>query len=642
MQKKYTLLSSLALSVLLLLAGGNLQAQVTIGSTTPPVSGALLDLKMDGATTKGLGLPRVSLQKTTTLKPCAEETYGTNGIDHTGLVVYNVAKANDVCPGLYVWSGTEWNRLYGSCSARMQLDNSLLVLNKGTNHPLTFSILDDDGVTRNYTWTSDASSIASVNASGQVTAQNIGTALVKVVSDDALIEGTCKVFVTDMPAFSYKFRIYLSGKPGVSTNPTTFLTQKAIDRRQRQNIAVDFSDLPVSVDYVKAVQGKGGVVVAKSKWINTMAVHVTSPAMINDILSLPFVEDAKIVWRGTESASSADPPSTSYPRLSPPFVYTSDNDYGSAKVNIATSNGQILHQSGYTGTGIEIALLDAGYKDLHNVAYLNNIDIKEIRSLVNGLTTIDNSNPDYYHGIEILSLMGSNQKGTFVGTAPNASYRLYMTEDPRGFDYPIEEDYMVAGMEHADSIGVDMLNISLGYHAFGTGVDDYTNSMTDGYMAHSSRGVTLAAEKGMFVVTAAGNDGSWVDPPSDSPGALAVGGINSSSAIWGSSNRGMTSDGRIKPDVVALGVSVPVISTDGNSTGNITSSFSGTSFSSPITCGLAACLWQAYPKLTSKELLQVIKESSDRYASPALPYGYGKPDWAVALTKAKAISDAKH
>ncbi len=240
------------------------------------------------------------------------------------------------------------------------------------------------------------------------------------------------------------------------------------------------------------------------------------------------------------------------------------------------------------------------------------------------------------HGLKVLSLMATNRPEIFVGTAPDTKYWLLRSEDGRS-EYPIEEDYWIAAAEYADSVGVDIINTSLGYSDFNASAQSYTQDQLDGKTAHITKAAEIAAKKGIFVEVSAGNEGNniWqkIAVPADAEHVLTVGSMTRDSLVSIFSSRGFTADGRVKPDVVALGSKINVVS----STGEIEQS-NGTSFAGPVMSGLAACLWEAYPNLTSLQLLDIIKQSAHKFDNPDKSFGYGIPDMEKALKLAADIA----
>lgn len=474
-------------------------------------------------------------------------------------------------------------------------------------------------------WISN-SSLLSVDGNGKVTAVSydefISGLNVRATTQNGRLNAICKITICQ--SYNYKLRLVLKdkGNSGYSLNrPEEFLSVKAIDRRHKRNIAIDNLDLPISKDYLKQIVKVGGVIVAQSKWLNTVCVQCEDESLIDEYKQLPFVEDVIKVWRGEkkEQLQNMSGINSLVSRYMPRY---SSGDYGDAIENIALHNGQILHERGFRGEGIDIAVIDAGFVNLLENPALNDIRIKGAKSFL--YEDVNPYNTDE-HGIGVTACMATNRPGYYIGTAPEANYWLLRSEDVSG-DYPAEEDYWVAAIEYADSVGVDLVNTSLIYIQNEWPFSSYKFEDMDGKTALPTRAANVAASKGILVVCCAGNNGTWVGTPADSPNVLAVGSVAANGNIGVFSAYGITVDGRMKPDVVALGSGVHTINTEGMIVVK-----SGTSYASPILCGLVACLWQAYPWLTNRELLDVLKKSSNRYDTPVLPYGCGIVDIQKAV-----------
>ena len=437
--------------------------------------------------------------------------------------------------------------------------------------------------------------------------------------------------------YNYKFRLTLKdkGKTSYSADkPEKFLTPKALERRQRQNIKIDETDLPISQEYINAIEAVGGKVVAKSKWMGTVAVHCSDSMMVDKYKELPFVSDALFVWRGKPKGETKTDSIRKYPAVE---TVVFGDYYARGNSNIKLNNGQYLHDAGYKGKGMTIAVIDAGFNHLPEIGMLDNLDIKGYKGFV--YENEDLFNNANQHGLNVLSCIGTNKPMQFVGTAPEASFWLLGSEDARS-EFPIEEDYWATAIEYADSLGVDVVNTSLGYNNFDFPATSYLHEDIDGKTALISRAAGAAGQKGMLVVISAGNSGDseWekITPPSDAFNILTVGAIQRDSIITSFSSRGLTEDLRIKPDVMTLGANSVVVGDNG-----LVTYKSGTSFSSPIMCGMAACLWQAFPTLTNKEIIDVIRESSNNYEHPNKDYGYGIPDMKKAMDIAQVLADKK-
>jgi len=520
-------------------------------------------------------------------------------------------------------------------SLHMNLDSTILANDDFWGTRLSV-VLENfpEGTSDSVVWRVENPRIAEVTTEGIVWPKGAGITYVFAKLANGMGEAKCKVIVTD--GNDYKFRLVLTdkGKSDFSiTNPLAFLSQKAIERRRKRNIPIDETDLPISRQYLKAIADVGGTIVTQSKWLNTVSVSVQDQFLIDKYKSLPFVKEVILVYVGKRKESSASPKYVDSPQSGSSANIGTSINYGSAALNINTVKGEALHQQGFKGAGMDIAVIDAGFLQLKNNPAFTNIHIKGARSFV-----YENDDPYSIdtHGVWVTSCMATNKPGSYVGTAPEANYWLLRTEDS-ATEFPIEEDYWTSAIEFADSVGVDLVNSSLSYSdGYSYLTKRYTASDMDGKTALASRAANMAFKKGIFIVNCAGNEQKWVGAPADSPGVLTLGSINSSGTQNSFTSWGMTADGRIKPDVMAMGGGASVINTAGTAENR-----SGTSYASPIMCGLAACLWQAYPSLTNSDLLEVIRKSADRASNPVLPFGYGIADMKKAMELARIKSGSK-
>lgn len=420
-------------------------------------------------------------------------------------------------------------------------------------------------------------------------------------------------------------------------NPLEMLSQRALDRRNRQGIALDSKDIPIDKNFISQIKSVSGIaVMAKSKWLNALHVRSTQ-TVINSLKALAFVE--KVDFADKTLNSTARIGAAAKTKLLSKVLETNvDFAYGSSANQIQMLHGDVLHQQNYTGSGKIIAVMDAGFPGVNTAQPFQRL--RDNNQILGGYDFV-NRNTDFYtgdsHGAMVLSCMGGYKENELVGTAPDASYYLFRTEDGSS-ENPVEESYWVEAAEKADSLGVDVINTSLGYFGFDNSAYDHTYNDMNGKTAFMTRGAEIAFSRGMIVVVSAGNEGATANPnigvPADGISVLTVGAVTSAKTVTTFSSIGPSSDERIKPDVMAQGQSV-VLS---DSAGNIRTA-NGTSFSSPITAGMVACLWQAFPNKTNIEIREMIVKSADRYTLPNNQYGYGIPDFGLALSSGLGLND---
>lgn len=407
--------------------------------------------------------------------------------------------------------------------------------------------------------------------------------------------------------------------------PGDFLSPRALERRARQNIPIDYRDLPVSKDYIKRVRALGAEIHNRSKWFNAVTVTVPDSSVLQQILQLPFVKNSQRVAR-----FHFDPGPEM--KLSLPRTLNRRNleyNYGMAYTQIRMIGGDALHDMGFRGEGMLIAVLDAGFA---GVEYLKAFDLlREEGRIVASHNFVDPAEDVYRfssHGCYVLSTMAAEVPGLYVGTAPRASYVLLITEDVSS-ELLVEEDNWIAGAEFADSIGADVCNTSLGYTTFDDSTMDHHYYEMDGNTTRITRGADIAASRGMLMVNSAGNSGNsnwhYIGAPADGDSVLAIGAVNQDSIPADFSSYGPAFDGDIKPNVAAIGWGTYLWSfADSVRTG------SGTSFSSPIIAGMAACLWQAFPERNNMDIFHAIERSGHRYEHPDDRVGYGIPNFSEA------------
>ena len=429
-----------------------------------------------------------------------------------------------------------------------------------------------------------------------------------------------------------KYRISLKDKAATEYSlkkPEKYLSAKAIERRRKQNLPIDSTDLPVCRKYIDEIRKQGVKIVVTGKWDNFVTVSCNDTTLIDRIAALPFVLSTEKVW----ISPGAGKPSMATERdsvLNQPTMHP-DSIYGRAITQIQMSNGDKLHEAGFKGQCMTIAVIDAGFHNVDKITAMQNIRILGTKDFVNQQADIF---AESSHGMSVLSCIGMNRPDIMTGTAPEASFWLLRSEDEYS-EHLVEQDYWSAAVEFADSVGVDVINTSLGYYSFDDKSKNYKYRDLDGRHALMSRQASHIADKGMILVCSAGNSGagSWkkITPPGDADNVLTVGAIDKRAVLATFSSVGNTADHRVKPDVVAVGVGSDVIRTDGNQ-----GRANGTSFSSPIMCGMVTCLWQACPTLTAKEVIELVRRSGDRAGFPDNIYGYGVPDMWKAYNDYKS------
>ncbi|HZH70474.1 MAG TPA: S8 family serine peptidase [Flavobacteriaceae bacterium] len=432
--------------------------------------------------------------------------------------------------------------------------------------------------------------------------------------------------------------VFFADKPNVQqalSNPISILSQEALDRKALHNVAIDERDVPIDESYITQLKNQPGIsVFAKSKWMNAVYVRGTL-SQIQNLINLSFVSGIEFMDKSLNFAPFQNTTVTDKFEIET----TSKNlNYGEAANQIEMLSGEVLHAAGYTGNGMRIAVLDSGFPNVDILgafsALINENRLLGTYDFVNRSETIISLSS---HGTRVLSTMAAYIENIFIGTAPDASYYLFRTEDS-STENPVEEAYWVEAVERADSLGVHVVNTSLGYRAYDDESYSHQYEDLDGQTTIAARGANTAFEKGLMLVTSAGNSGNgdfpWVGTPADAPNMLSIGAVDEFGDYGWFSSIGPTVDGRIKPDIMAQGVEAANILQDGT-----LSASNGTSFSSPITAGLVACLWQARPEVTNAQLLQIIRESAHLFDEPTDLMGYGIPDFAVALNN---ILDVEH
>lgn len=415
-------------------------------------------------------------------------------------------------------------------------------------------------------------------------------------------------------------------------------------RRIRAHVSplVDERDLPVHSAYLEALARAGLEPHAVSRWFNRAAVRVPGNRLL-EIAGLPFVARVSAVETVLRSVDPPGTPPAPFGAPAPARGFLSGPDYGLMRDALTQIGVPAVHDSGYVGTGVLVCILDAGFNfyQRHDALRGQGIAPGRTRDFVEGDTTvIDEGSGGLDHGAWVMGCIGGDKPGTYVGSAFGAEFALGRTEND-AIESRVEELYWEQGAEWADSLGADLITSSVGYFTFDAELGDYTYADMDGHTTIISQAAEIAASKGILVVNAVGNEGnkSWhyLIAPADVNGdsLIAVGAVNAAGSPASFSSFGPSADGRVKPDLAALGASVPIVSTDSvpgrlyDPTAYTTGS--GTSLATPIVAGLAACLLGARPGWTPQQVIRALRETASRAGHPDYRVGYGIPNGARAL-----------
>jgi serine protease AprX len=419
-----------------------------------------------------------------------------------------------------------------------------------------------------------------------------------------------------------------ANSPWSLQNPEAYLSQRAIERRESQSISVDSLDLPVNTSYVAGVLQLGATLVHASKWMNGITVKASAADFETVAGQLPFVKEVQLTKRSFATKSVKN--KFIEPEAPGRFFDIDINLYGASAAQVSQLNTHAFHKQGHRGEGIHIAVLDAGFYKADELQAFDSLwaggQILGTRDFAGGSNVFQ----EHYHGMSVLSIMGGNIPGQLIGTAPKASYWLIRSEDVFS-EFLIEEDNWVVAAEFADSVGADIINSSLGYFLFDDPEMNHTYADMDGNTTRVTRAANIAATRGMLVFSSAGNEGrninAWrhIIAPSDGHYVIGVGAVNGEGIPAPFTSHGPASDGSVKPNVAAVGWNTIIQRQNGTiGPGN------GTSFSSPVMAGAAACLWQANPQATSMEIKNAIEQSAHLYQHPDTLMGYGIPDLKLA------------
>lgn len=410
------------------------------------------------------------------------------------------------------------------------------------------------------------------------------------------------------------------------SQPESFLSERAIQRRLNQNIPIDSLDLPVNSNYIDSVLNIGATYVHQSKWLNGITVQTNQHSFKENVSRLPFVKEIQLTKPAIQTKSAINK-FIEFKLADPAPIDTSK--YGESVFQTGILNGQFLHNQNFKGQGMHIAVLDAGFLNADKYEAFDSLwqnnQILGTRDFVEPDSEIFDT---HYHGMSVLSCIGGNVPGRLLGTAPKASFWLLRSEDGSS-EFIIEEDNWVAAAEFADSAGVDVINSSLGYYMFDDSAMNHTYSDMDGNTTRVTRAANIAASKGMLVFSSAGNEGNdpwkYIIAPSDGDSVIGVGAVDKNGTPAPFTSFGPASDNETKPNISAIGWKTYLQRSNGS-----LGYANGTSFSSPVMAGMATCLWQANPTAMAWQVKLALEQSAHLYNNPDSLLGFGIPDMALA------------
>ena len=407
------------------------------------------------------------------------------------------------------------------------------------------------------------------------------------------------------------------------SDSASFLSARALARRQAQGLVVDSTDLPVTRAYVDSVLLlTGGKLHETSRWLNLCVILLSDSTQIHALDGIAFVSSTRFVGYYTGTLHKQSATGTVAAKTTSDAAY-----YGNTWPQTALVNGNYLHDIGYRGTGMLIAVLDQGFiaTDYHPGfdSMRTSGRLVDVHNFVLDTTWVfDYDN----HGTEVLSTMAGYVPDTFVGAAPLASYALYVTE--AAGERPIELLNLLCGTERADSVGADIVSCSLGYNFFDDSQFDFTYAQVDGKTTVAAKAANIATKKGILFVASAGNEGQggwhYMLTPGDADSALTIGNVDVGGVVAAASGYGPNAAGQIKPDVCGMGQNAAIFASAGYG------SNSGTSLSTPEIAGFAACLWQGKPHATPAMIKQAIRVCASQYTSPGDHIGYGIANFQCA------------
>ena len=414
--------------------------------------------------------------------------------------------------------------------------------------------------------------------------------------------------------------VYFNDKPNFETylnNPNLIFTEKSLQKKNNKNIAIDYLDVPVYKIFVDSILSLGNFeYLAKSKWFNFIHI-IGNENEIQSLENVSFVKEVVMANRTINKSTKHNPDLD--------FI---DQENDNPKNQIEMIGLDYLHDLGFRGEGISIAIFDAGFRNVDSMnafSRIHNLDnIKYVYDFVDKTNNLYGYTGNS-HGTLVFSVMAGFIESEFIGTAPDSEYYLFRTEDISS-ETPAEESYWIEAIEVADSLGVDITNTSLGYKNYDNENYSYQNYEMNGYTALITQAANIAFNKGIIVVNSAGNySDAGVIAPADSPNVLSIGAVNYQGDYAFFSSQGNNFQPTTKPDIVAQGYGTFVVNAEDELT-----KASGTSFSSPVISGAIACLYQAFNEFSNKKIYNVVRNSSSQFYFPDSFFGFGIPNFELA------------
>lgn len=420
-----------------------------------------------------------------------------------------------------------------------------------------------------------------------------------------------------------KYIVYFKDKP-VNENISSLFTEKAIAKKKKFNISFDERDIPVNKSYIEQLRNQDANIISSSNWLNAVIIEITGKK-IERIKNLPFV--LSVIKAGRPALN------TGIAAIAEDNACTELTDfedtYTSSFPQFHLLNGEYLHEQGFNGENMTIAVCDGGFNGTNTIAAFNHL-----RSENRILGTYDYVNNDstvfesIAHGTNVLSCIAGIISNQYLGTSTKSDFYLFLTENASS-ERLQEEFNLATALERCDQLGVDVVNISLGYTTFDVASENHDTSDMKKNITPSAKAVNIASSKGMLVCVAAGNEGNgtwkYISSPSDADSAFCIAAVDVNGNVASFSGHGLATDTRVKPNVAAVGWNTKIIS----ATNSIVQS-NGTSFAAPSLAGMAACLWQAFPTKTNWEIKTAIEQSASKYLTPDKRIGYGIPDFKKA------------